>query len=215
MLGMVAEFDWALWRQSMAHGLSNVVYPNIELQKPWFEQLGMLQDALRPAAVMVLVEEGACPQVLLTVRSQQLSHHSGQVSFAGGKQDPTDNSLADTALRETEEELGIAVSQIKIIGQMPSFPTVSAFEVTPVIGLIASGTAFLANPSEVERVFKVPLADLMRPESYQLIPVDRLGKTFQTVRFPHQENIWGATATVLLALAEHYQQRIQEHTDGF
>ncbi|MBP6551856.1 MAG: CoA pyrophosphatase [Vitreoscilla sp.] len=207
-----AFFDWSLWQRCVGQDLSAVRYPNLEAQLPYLQQLDMHQ--FRPAAVMVLIEPGDVAQVVLTVRSMQLHQHGGQVSFAGGKKDPEDRNLIDTALRETHEELGIPMHSIEVLGQMPSLPTVSAYHVVPVIGLLQPHTDMLPNEGEVAKVFSVPLAQLMQPERYLHYPVMRGNQAFQTVKFAHTENIWGATATILLALAEHYQAFVKENRYG-
>ena len=208
-----AFFDWSLWRRSVGVDLSHLEYPNLQAQLPYLQQLNMTQ--FRPAAVMVLIEPGNVAQVVLTVRSLQLQQHGGQVSFAGGKQDPEDGSLIETALRETHEELGILPSNIEILGQMPSLPTVSAYQVSPVIGLLKPHTNIVPNVGEVAKVFLVPLAQLMQPKRYLHYPIMRGSQSFQTVKFAHTENIWGATATILLALAEHYQAYARGTRYGF
>ena len=208
-----AFFDWSLWRRSVGVDLSHLEYPNLQAQLPYLQQLNMTQ--FRPAAVMVLIEPGNVAQVVLTVRSLQLQQHGGQVSFAGGKQDPEDGSLIETALRETHEELGILPSNIEILGQMPSLPTVSAYQVSPVIGLLKPHTNIVPNVGEVAKVFLVPLAQLMQPKRYLHYPIMRGSQSFQTVKFAHTENIWGATATILLALAEHYQAYARDTRYGF
>ena len=208
-----AFFDWSLWRRSVGVDLSHLEYPNLQAQLPYLQQLNMTQ--FRPAAVMVLIEPGNVAQVVLTVRSLQLQQHGGQVSFAGGKQDPEDGSLIETALRETHEELGIPPNNIEVLGQMPSLPTVSAYNVSPVIGLLKPHTNIVPNVGEVAKVFLVPLAQLMQPKRYLHYPIMRGSQSFQTVKFAHTENIWGATATILLALAEHYQAYARDTRYGF
>ena len=208
-----AFFDWSLWRRSVGVDLSHVEYPNLQAQLPYLQQLNMTQ--FRPAAVMVLIEPGNVAQVVLTVRSLQLQQHGGQVSFAGGKQDPEDVSLIESALRETHEELGIPPNNIEVLGQMPSLPTVSAYNVSPVIGLLKPHTNIVPNVGEVAKVFLVPLAQLMQPKRYLHYPIMRGSQSFQTVKFAHTENIWGATATILLALAEHYQAYARDTRYGF
>ena len=203
-----AFFDWSLWQRCVSQDLSAVQYPNLAAQLPYLQQLDMHQ--FRPAAVMVLIEPGDVAQVVLTVRSMQLQQHGGQVAFAGGKQDAEDKNLIDTALRETHEELGIPIQHIEVLGQMPFLPTVSAYNVAPVIGLLKPNTDIVPNTGEVAKVFAVPLAQLMQPQRYVHYPVMRGNQAFQTVKFAHTEHIWGATATILLALAEHYQAFVKD-----
>lgn len=198
-----AFLDWHDWQTFVQSDLSQINYPNLADQRQWFSELGMQQ--FKPAAVLVLVENLKIPQVILTVRSSRLQKHAGQVSFAGGKKDEEDASLIATALRETEEELGVASQQITVYGQLPPLPTISAYEVHPVIGVLNEAVNLKINPDEVETVFRIPLADLMRPENYRPYPIERHQKLFYTVQFPHQHIVWGVTATILLALAQAYE----------
>lgn len=207
-----AFFDWSLWRRCVSQDLSAVCYPNLQAQLPYLQELGM--DQFRPAAVMVLIEPGSVAQVVLTVRSPQLHQHAGQVSFAGGKKDADDVDIVATAVREAHEELGVPLGSIEVLGQMPPLPTVSAYNVVPIIGLLKPHTNIAPCADEVAKVFMVPLAHLMQPKRYVQYPIIRDKQEFHTVKFTHTEHIWGATATILLALAERYQAYAKEHKHG-
>ena len=101
--------------------------------------------------------------VLLTQRTAHLSSHSGQIAFPGGKADLSDTDAAHTALREAQEEIGLASHHIEVIGSLPVYTTGSAFIVTPVVGLVAPHASIAMNADEVADVFEVPLAYLMGP----------------------------------------------------
>ena len=199
-----AFFDWERWQRFAQSDLSALAYPHLAEQQQWFAHLGMTQ--FTPAAVLVLIENVKIPQVILTVRSDKLKNHAGQVSFAGGRQDAEDDSLVVTALREANEELGVALQQITVLGQLPPLQTVSAYEVHPVIAVLDESATWSVNEEEVKTVFKIPLSQLMRPENYQPYLIERHQKLFYTVQYPHEHVIWGVTATILLALAQAYQQ---------
>ncbi|MCE8518580.1 CoA pyrophosphatase [Ruegeria pomeroyi] len=162
---------------------------------------------LRPAGVLVPVTlaHGA-PRVILTKRSSALKHHPGQIAFPGGKQDEGDADVIAAALREAQEEIGLPRDLPRVLGTLPSHETVTAFTVTPVVAVIERAFDIRPEPGEVEEVFSVPLAHLMRPENYSVQSRRWRGQRrhYFTVPFgPYY--IWGATARMLRGLAERMQ----------
>ncbi|MCE8513133.1 CoA pyrophosphatase [Ruegeria pomeroyi] len=162
---------------------------------------------LRPAGVLVPVTlaHGA-PRVILTKRSSALKHHPGQIAFPGGKQDEGDVDVIAAALREAQEEIGLPRDLPRVLGTLPSHETVTAFTVTPVVAVIERAFDIRPEPGEVEEVFSVPLAHLMRPENYSVQSRRWRGQRrhYFTVPFgPYY--IWGATARILRGLAERMQ----------
>jgi len=163
---------------------------------------------LRPAGVLVPVTlaHGA-PRVILTKRSSALKHHPGQIAFPGGKQDEGDADVIAAALREAEEEIGLTRTLPQVLGTLPAHETVTAFTVTPVVAVVERTFDVRPEPGEVEEVFSVPLAHLMRPENYSVQSRRWRGQRrhYFTVPFgPYY--IWGATARMLRGLAERMQQ---------
>jgi 8-oxo-dGTP pyrophosphatase MutT (NUDIX family) len=148
--------------------------------------------------------------VLLTQRNAGLRNHAGQISFPGGRQDPQDLDEVATALREAQEEVGLAPSRVEIIGRMPVYETGTGFRITPIVGLIhvdpeeQADLGLVADPAEVEEVFEVPLAFLMDPANHrrhelQLGP-QALSYFSMPWQAPHRDEdyfIWGATAAML------------------
>ncbi|MEI6547911.1 MAG: CoA pyrophosphatase [Burkholderiales bacterium] len=125
-------------------------------------------DLPRAAAVLVpLVCRPAGLSVLLTERTAHLSSHAGQVAFPGGRTEPADASPVATALRETEEEVGLHRSHIEVLGVMPQYLTGSGFVVTPVVGLVVAAHTLTLDDNEVAEAFEVPLAFLMDPANHQ------------------------------------------------
>jgi 8-oxo-dGTP pyrophosphatase MutT (NUDIX family) len=125
-------------------------------------------DLPRAAAVLVpLVCRPAGLSVLLTERTAHLSSHAGQVAFPGGRTEPADASPVATALRETEEEVGLHRSHIEVLGAMPQYLTGSGFVVTPVVGLVVAAHTLTLDDNEVAEAFEVPLAFLMDPANHQ------------------------------------------------
>ena len=133
-----------------------------------FVQEGEVSDNdLVPASVLfgiVLRENG--PSVLLTQRTAHLKDHAGQISFPGGRAEPQDASPADTALRETQEEIGLSPSHIEIFGYLPQYYTGTGFVVTPVVGLLTPPFELQPDPFEVAEIFEVPLSFLLDPANH-------------------------------------------------
>ena len=151
------------------------------------------------AAVLIpllLKEDGL--SVLLTQRTNHLRDHAGQISFPGGRMDPGDAGPNDTALRESEEEIGLDRNRVEIIGHMPQYLTVSGYSVTPVVGLVQAQAEYVLDEFEVADVFEVPLTFLMDPANHQV----RMWQSEQGSRrfyaMPYKNRfIWGATAGML------------------
>lgn len=140
--------------------------------------------------------------VLLTERTTHLSSHSGQVAFPGGKADPEDSNATVTALREAEEEIGLARHFVEVLGELPTYTTGSAFIVTPVVALVHPGFEIVPNPHEVADVFEVPLDFLMDPAHHRRHAVDWAGQRREWLSMPYvdakaERFIWGATAGML------------------
>lgn len=156
-----------------------------------------------PAAVLIaLVWRAEGPTVLLTRRSDDLPTHPGQISFPGGKQETQDRGPIDTALREAEEEIGLAPAAVTVLGCLPRFVTITGFAVTPVVGLIEPPFSVEASPREVADIFEVPLAQVLRGADYRRHAYERDGVRGHYLSISHGEYfIWGATAAMLRLLS--------------
>ena len=165
-----------------------------------------------PAAAAVLMPLVMRDEImlLLTQRTINMTTHSGQVAFPGGRTDATDVDAVDTALREATEEIGLPRSHIKVLGTLPVYVTGTAYIVTPVVALVTPGFALQPNPDEVADVFEVPLAYLMNPANHRRHAVEFDGVLREWLSMPYldtsvlQDNgqsperfIWGATAAML------------------
>lgn len=140
--------------------------------------------------------------VLLTQRTEQLSTHSGQVAFPGGKQDPEDVDATATALREAQEEIGLAADQVEVLGSLPVYETGTAFFVTPVVALVQPSMQLQPNPYEVADVFEVPLRFLLDPSNHLRHRLHWQGMEREWYSMPYDDAgreryIWGATAGML------------------
>lgn len=158
-----------------------------------------------PASVLVpLVMRDDGLSVLLTQRTAHLRDHAGQVSFPGGRAEDHDADAVATALRETEEEVGLARRHIEIIGALPHYRTVTSYVVTPVVGLVRPDFELALDSFEVAEAFEVPLSFLMTPANHRRHLFDWDGHTRQFLSMPWPRPgagdsyfIWGATAAML------------------
>jgi 8-oxo-dGTP pyrophosphatase MutT (NUDIX family) len=153
---------------------------------------------VRAAAVLILLQQDADElHVVLTQRTAHLHDHAGQISFPGGRKDESDGSLIETALREANEEIGTDASRIEVIGSLPSYVTVTAYEVTPIVA-VSPPQAFQCDPFEVADVFTVPLAHLLNDQHWRRDSFMRAGQRREYWAVPYRERyIWGATAGML------------------
>ena len=154
---------------------------------------------LVPASVLVpIVLRDDGPTVLLTERTAHLNDHAGQVSFPGGSAEPDDVDVVATALRESQEEIGLDRAQVEVIGRLPDYPTITGFNVSPIVGLVQPRFTLALDPFEVAEAFEVPLAFVLDPANQQRreIVMDRHVRHF--IAMPYRSHfIWGATAAML------------------
>jgi 8-oxo-dGTP pyrophosphatase MutT (NUDIX family) len=159
---------------------------------------------LIPAAVLVpLINRPDGMTVLLTKRTEHLSNHAGQISFPGGRTDDDDRDARHTALRETEEEVGLGADAIEIIGQLDNYVVGTGYLVTPFIGIIEPPVNYNAHDHEVAEIFEPPLKFLMDPLNMErhARKVDDKTRNFFAVTWKDYY-IWGATAGMLRNLSE-------------
>ena len=156
-------------------------------------------EAPKPAAVLVgLVPRAGGLSLLLTERQPHLRRHAGQIAFPGGRVDDTDRDAVAAALRETEEETGIAPSFIEPVGFLDTYLTSTNYRVVPVVALLRPGFTVVPQEAEVKDVFEVPLAFLMDPANHQRHSRDWQGHTRYYYAMPWQGSyIWGATAGMI------------------
>lgn len=158
----------------------------------------------RPAAVLVpIVDRDEGPTVLLTYRAADLKHHAGQISFPGGALEPCDDGPEACALRETEEEIGLARHFVEPLGRLPDHLIISGYQVTPVVGLVLPGFSLELDRTEVVDTFEAPLRHLFDISTHTRV-LRRFGQEeLESFDLPWRgHNIWGATAGMLLTLRE-------------
>jgi 8-oxo-dGTP pyrophosphatase MutT (NUDIX family) len=168
----------------------------------------LIGDGLRrPAAVLVaLVDHGEGLNVLLTRRTEDLSHHAGQVSFPGGAVDAEDTDAIAAALRETHEEIGVGSDLIEPIGYLDTFETISDYRITPVVAWLAADYRAVPNPREVAEVFEVPLVHFLDPTKKHTLRMSYQGREREIHEFWYAgQRIWGATAAMLLNFVQRME----------
>jgi 8-oxo-dGTP pyrophosphatase MutT (NUDIX family) len=146
--------------------------------------------------------EGAEQRLVLTRRRADLRRHAGEISFPGGRRDDGDADLAETALREAEEEIGLPRAKVEIVGRLPETSTfATGYVIHPFVGLIPSGIPWRPSPQEVETVLELPVRRIRA--SRTRIDLERRGISFETDAYELEGNvIWGATARIIQLLFE-------------
>ena len=158
---------------------------------------------LVPAAVLIgLVPRDAGVSVLLTQRTTHLKDHAGQISFPGGRIEPTDPDAASAALREAEEEIGLGPERVSLLGSLRPYDTGTGFRIHPVVGWVDPPPAFELDAFEVAELFELPLAFALEPANHRREVGERGGRRRQFYVLPFENRyIWGATAAILVNLA--------------
>lgn len=160
--------------------------------------------AQKTAAVLLPIINKPNPTILLTERASTLRSHASQVALPGGKRDPEDNNLIETALREAHEEIAIPPNAVSVIGQLPPLQSSSGYLVTPIVGVIPAGLSLRQNPAEVASIFEMPLSHVLNAQHYQPLDFRRSGENHRIYFYPYDGHlVWGLTAAILHKLALH------------
>lgn len=150
------------------------------------------------AAVLIPIINKPEPTLVLTQRAARMDSHAGEVAWPGGKQDPEDDSLATTALRESHEEIGLAPDKVEVVAELRPFISKYGLLVTPFVGLVQHPVRLTANPDELDSIFQVPLSWLKADPRTQTDIVSRFGETHQVPVYHFDGfRIWGLTAMIL------------------
>lgn len=177
-------------------------------QSPLLNQLAnrlenqITQTQRQPYAVLILITNEKNPKVLYSLRTTTLNNHAGEVSFVGGRQEPTDSDNHATALRESYEETGILPSMVTVLGELPIQHTKKGLPVLPVVGIMPADLPLTPQPSEVERLFWAELGDLIQQ------PVVCFTKQYDNVVINSpafiidNETVWGLTGRITASLLE-------------
>ena len=170
-------------------------------ESTWLDQLSLKQSDpksdLPKAAVLIALTDEENPEVIYTLRSNKVSSHQGEVSFPGGMQEESDTSLIMTALRESEEEIGLPQNCVKILGSLDTMVSRFNVSVTPFVGVIPGDVELNTSSEEIEACFKVPLSFLLKDKRYRNDDVNRNGETFYMPAYKYSSYIiWGLTAMI-------------------
>ena len=169
---------------------------DLDLNPSMWERAGVA--ATKPAAVLVPVIDRDEPTVLLTIRTQELTSHAGQVAFPGGKIEPKDDSPVAAAMREAGEEVGLAPALIEPLGYLDLYLTFSGFRILPTVARVRPDFMLKLNPGEVREAFEVPLSFLMTPANLQRRSREWNGIQREYYAIPFGDRyIWGITAGIV------------------
>lgn len=170
-----------------------------------FRAIDDLFDELAPAAVLIpLTERDGRMDVVLTKRSEKMRKHSGEVSFPGGRMEEDDDDLIQTALRESEEEIALRPTDVKVYGALMQMPTVTGYEVSVYVGEFDQPYELRPNPDEIATIIEAPLTDFVDDELHRQEEIEWGGRRFPMHYFDIQgHNVWGATAYMLVELMDY------------
>jgi 8-oxo-dGTP pyrophosphatase MutT (NUDIX family) len=189
-----------LTRESIAEGLAR---PAPAPEPDDLHAITLKEGArVTEAAVLVpLVNRPGELHLLLTQRTAHLDDHAGQISFPGGRVEPGDASREETALRETEEEIGLPRAAVAVLGRLPNYEIPSGFRITPVVGWIEPSFTLKPDPFEVAEIFEAPLQHFLDAARYQRREFRFRGRHRHYLAIPFEGRyIWGATAGMLYNL---------------
>lgn len=156
---------------------------------------------LPEAAVLLPVTRSEVPQVIFTLRATGLSTHGGEVAFPGGRRDPQDRDLVETALREAEEEVALVPGQVELLGPLSTLVSRHRIQVTPYVGLVPDNFCYRANEAEIAAVFSAPLAYFCDDPRHSTHRIDYLGRSWYVPSYQYDGyQIWGLSAIILVEL---------------
>ena len=190
------------WFDAVSHALHPLNAPPGQPGWNHASLVELIGDAPRAdAAVLMAIRDAHEPGVVFTLRRDNLAHHAGQVSFPGGRADASDIDVVATALRESHEEVALDAGAVQPLGYLDTLETISGFCVTPVVARLAADAVLSPQPSEVARVFEVPLDFLLDPKNLHEYEIYMRGLHRQVYEYTGVvPRIWGATALMLVNL---------------
>lgn len=160
-----------------------------------------LPPQVREAAVLMPLTRAEDPELILTLRAQNLSTHGGEVAFPGGRRDPEDSDLIRTALRETHEEVGVAPDLVEVVGPLSEVVSRHGIRVTPYVGFVPDAHEYQANADEIDSIFSVPLEFFASDPREITHRIDYLGRTWYVPSYHFAGyKIWGLTAVMVVEL---------------
>lgn len=162
------------------------------------------RESRKEAAVLVpIIPRDTGASVLFTVRSNDMPSHAGQISFPGGKVEPSDVDREATALREAHEEVNIPPDAVDVIGRLGVHQGGLGFSVTPIVGIVDPAAPIRSCPREVDEIFEAPLAFFTDPANHRIEERTHKGVAYKMFAAPYDRfHIWGLTAGILRTLVD-------------
>lgn len=161
----------------------------------------LLPNSYQEAAVLIPILKKEQPELVLTLRADNLSTHSGEVAFPGGKREEQDRNLKQTALRETEEEIALKAPQVEVIGSLQTLVSKHQLKVKPYIGVVREPVSFHVNQQEIASVFTVPLSYFCNTPYTTIQRQEATGKVVDVPCYYYEDyKIWGLTAMMIVEL---------------
>jgi 8-oxo-dGTP pyrophosphatase MutT (NUDIX family) len=161
-------------------------------------------EPIESAVLVALTEQANQLSLVLTKRSQHLKHHPGQISFPGGKVEKFDKNIIETALRETQEEIGIDAEYLNPVGRLHCYHTLTGFRITPIVALIKPNSNIIIDSNEVDEIFYLPISHFINKQNHLAIEIEQNRKRHKVHFIPYKHyNIWGATAAIISDLSIH------------
>tara|TARA_B100001013_G_scaffold313294_1_gene219301 strand:+ start:2256 stop:2882 length:627 start_codon:yes stop_codon:yes gene_type:complete len=179
-----------------------IIEDNLSRQdSTWLDQLSLKKSSsnadLPKAAVLIAITDEESPEIIYTLRSNKVSSHQGEVSFPGGMKEDSDFSLSVTALRESQEEIGLPKECVRILGSLDTMVSRFNISVTPFVGVIPKNIELNTSSEEIQACFKVPLSFLLEDKRYRNDEINRNGETFYMPAYKYSSYvIWGLTAMI-------------------
>lgn len=154
---------------------------------------------MRPAAVLLpLFVRNGEPSLLFTRRTEEVRHHRGEISFPGGAREPEDSDLLETALRETEEEVGLKKEDVEVLGRLDDYESVHGYHVVPYVGCFEAPYPLEADPGEIAELIELPLSRLRDPSIFRVEDWTHRGRQMPVCFYTVGEHeVWGLTAEIL------------------
>lgn len=196
------------WRTFIQHALATVTLDDLQLyagddRRRMARHGDARQGRVSSAAVLIPIVAAAQPYIVLTERSHLLRSHPGQISFPGGRVEPSDVDVQAAALRESHEEVGLDPACVDLLGRLPDYVTGTGFNIAPCVGWVTAGARFTADSGEVARVLSIPLEYVTSADHFRLETMTIKGFDYRFHVIEHDDNyIWGATAAMLFGLRE-------------
>ncbi len=182
---------------------ANIISPYSRVDEQNFK--GFKQPVKEAAVLVPFIEREESPNLVLTKRTLSLSKHKGQIAFPGGKIDKTDKSPSHAALREAHEEIGINQQQVKVLGKLPLYQTVTGYNITPIVGTLQAPLSFKKQDDEVDEIFELPFEFMLDVKNFKRESVIYEGERREFWVLQYKDYyIWGATAAILRELAGRF-----------